>query len=248
MSVLNASIFGVIAALVVGGADYAMTTKKHVGEEYGLLDHIEFRMGVSGSGVAGALPHVPTGWDVRDAPPDDSMRITGLSVDPVKLAAVTALNDKIMAAIPGLQTENRLYKKGDAEIFLEISFVPANMKDSTANRAMAMIFSTVYDRAAEVAGQGDSALRLRKISGPDYGKAIGYFAGSDGQIFISAFSTASEADTLALLGAIDNGALQLLAINDPTIGKDAPAAAEAAPEKTKDCVQKGAAKFCSSTN
>lgn len=250
MSVLNAAVFGAIAAIVVGGADYALTMKKHVGQEYGLLDHIEFRMGgvMGGTGVAKAMPKVPSGWDMREATPEDSLRITGLPVDPARLAAVTTLNDKIMAAIPGLQTEDRLYKNGEAEIFLDISFVPANMKDSKATRAMALIFSMVYDQAVEVADQGDSASDLRKVSGPDYGKAIAYFAPSDGQIFISALSTASEADTLALLAGIDNGALQLLMINDPTIGMAAPAAAEAEPEEAKACVQKGAAKFCAANN
>ena len=58
MSILNAAAFGVVAALIVGGADYAIAMKKHAGQEYGLLDHIEFRMGavMTGSGVAKALP------------------------------------------------------------------------------------------------------------------------------------------------------------------------------------------------
>ena len=68
MSVLNAAIFGGVAALIVGGTDYAMAMKKHVGEDYSLLDHIEFRMGavMAGSGVAKALPPAPIGWAVRD--------------------------------------------------------------------------------------------------------------------------------------------------------------------------------------
>lgn len=250
MSVLNASIFGVIAALVVGGGDYAIAMKKHAGQEYSLLDHIEFRVGgiISGSGVAKALPRAPSGWDVRDATPEDSVRLTGLAMDPVKLAAINALNDKMIAAIPGLQTEDRLYKKGDAEIFLDISFVPANVKDSRPNRAMALIFAAAFDHGVKVTDQGDGTLDLRTVSGPDYGKAVAYFAPTDGQIFISALSTANEAETLALMAGIDNGALQLLQINDPTIGKEAPAVAAAEPEKVKACVKKGAAKFCSADN
>jgi hypothetical protein len=250
MSVSNAAVFGAIAAMVVGGADYALTMKKHEGQEYGLLDHIEFRMGgvMGGTGVAKAMPKVPSGWDMREATPEDSLRITGLPVDPTRLAAVTTLNDKIMAAIPGLQTEDRLYKNGEAEIFLDISFVPANVKDSKANRAMTLIFSAAYDQAVAVPDQGDSALDLRKVSGPDYGKATGYFAASDGQIFISALSTASDEDTLALMAGIDIGALQLMVTNDPTIGMETPAVAGAQPEEAKGCVQKGAAKFCSANN
>lgn len=45
MSVLNAAIFGSVAALIIGGADYAIAMKKHPGEAYSLLDHYEFRMG-----------------------------------------------------------------------------------------------------------------------------------------------------------------------------------------------------------
>ena len=159
MSVLNASVFGVVAALVVGGADYAMTIKKHVGQDYGLIDHIEFRLGsvMPGSGVAKALPPAPTGWDVRDASIEDSLRMTGQPVDAAKLASMTALNDKIIAAIPGLQTEDRVYQNGEAEVFLDISFVPANMKDSKASRAMAQVFSSVYDQAGQGADVGDGA-------------------------------------------------------------------------------------------
>lgn len=43
MSVLNATVFGAIAAVVVGGADYALTLKKQEGNAYSVLDHIEFR-------------------------------------------------------------------------------------------------------------------------------------------------------------------------------------------------------------
>lgn len=43
MSVVNASIFSVIAALAVGGTDYAMTAKKHDGQAYGVSDHVGFR-------------------------------------------------------------------------------------------------------------------------------------------------------------------------------------------------------------
>ena len=250
MSVLNASVFGVVAALVVGGADYAMTIKKHVGQDYGLIDHIEFRLGsvMPGSGVAKALPPAATGWDVRDASIEDSLRMTGQPVDAAKLASMTALNDKIIAAIPGLQTEDRVYQNGEAEVFLDISFVPANMKDSKASRAMAQVFSSVYDQAGQGADVGDGAHLFRKVIAPDAGKAVAYFAAPDGQIFISALSTASEEDTLALLADIDNGVLQLLVINDPTIGQKADVAAGEAPEKAAACVQKGAAKFCSADN
>lgn len=43
MSVLNATIFGAIAAVVVAGADYKLTQKKHEGAEYSPMDHIAFR-------------------------------------------------------------------------------------------------------------------------------------------------------------------------------------------------------------
>lgn len=250
MSVVNAAIFGVIAAFAVGGADYAMTMKKHVGEEYGLLDHLEFRFSrvMSGSGVATALPAAPTGWDVRDATIEDSLRITGLPVDPAKLATMTAMNEKLIAAIPGLQTEDRVYQKGDAKIFLDISFVPANMKDIKLVKAMSWTISMVDGNATDVSVQPDSAVAWRRYSGPDYGNAVMYYAVPDGQIFISALSTASEADTLSLLAGVDIAVLQMLVMEDRTIGKPAGVMAEDAPEKAAACEQKGAAKFCSATN
>ena len=245
MSILNAAAFGVVAALIVGGADYAIAMKKHAGQEYGLLDHIEFRMGavMFGSGVAKALPPAPTGWDVRDGEPEDSLRIRGRPVGPVMLAEM-AKSDGKFAALPGYQTENRLYQKGAVEIFLNISFVPADMKGNVQVKGLMQVFSMIYELAQDVPSQTESAFALRKLSGPEYGKVANYIARPDGQIFISALSTATEADTLALLSGIDNGALQTLVINDPTIGQ----AAETVPEKAVACVQKGAAKFCSANN
>ena len=250
MSILHASFFGVVAALVVGGADYAMTMNKQEGREYSLLDHIEFRMGdlMAGSGVAKALPRAPSGWDVRDASPEDSLRITGQPVDPATLAAIVALNDKMIAALPGLQTEDRVYRMGDAEVFLDISFVPSNMKDARAVKVISQMFSMIDGKATDVAMPHEGAVALRKFSGPEYGKATAYYAVPDGQIFISALSTATEEQTLTLLAGIDQGALQTLVMNDPTIGKAPDAVAEKEPEKAEACVQKGAAKFCSSNN
>ena len=254
MSVLNAAIFGGVAALIVGGTDYAMAMKKHVGEDYSLLDHIEFRMGavMTGSGVAKALPRAPVGWDVQDATPEDSLRIRGRSVNPAKLAEMAELDEKF-AALPGYQTESRLYQKGAAEILLNISFAPANMKGTVLVKSLMQVDSMIYELAKDVPGQTESAVALRKLSGPEYGKVANYIAPTDGQIFISALSTATEADTLALLAGIDSGALQTLVTNDPTIGQAADVAAgglpaKTAPEKAVACVQKGAAKFCSSTN
>ena len=245
MSILNAAAFGVVAALIVGGADYAIAMKKHAGQEYGLLDHIEFRTGavMFGSGVAKALPPAPTGWDVRDATPEDSLRIRGRSGNPTELAEMAELDEKF-AALTGYQTESRLYHKGAAEILLNISFVPADIKGEVLVKGLMQVFSMIYELAKDVPGQGESAVNLRKLVGPEYGKVANYIARPDGQIFISALSTATEADTLALLAEIDNGVLQLLVINDPTIGQ----VAEAVPEKAVACVQKGAAKFCSANN
>lgn len=250
MSVMNAAIFGVVAALIVGGTDYAMAMKKHGGESYSLLDHIEFRMGdvMSASGVAKTLPRAPKGWEVRDAVPEDSLRITGLPVDPVKLAATLALNDKMIAGIPGLQTKDRLYSMGGAEVFLDITFVPSTMKDAKLVKLISQMFYAIDGKATDVANQAEDAVALRKYNGPEFGKATVYYGQSDGQIFISALSTASDADTLALLAGIDESALQTMVTSDPTIGKEADAVAVGKPEKAVACVAKGAAKFCSANN
>ena len=250
MSAMNASIFGVVAALIVGGTDYAMAMKKHVGQEYGLSSHIAYRLSglLPGSGVAKALPPAPTGWAVRNGLPEDSLRITGKAFDPEKLATAVAIKEKMQAAMPGMQTEDRVYQKGDAEIFLNISFVPSNMMDSKEGRVTKAMFSSIYDTAQTVAESGDAALVFRKVLGPDTGHATAYVAPTDGQIFVSALSTANEKDTLALLAGIDHGVLQMLVINDPTIGKAPGAVGDDATAAAVTCVQKGAAKFCSAKN
>lgn len=66
MSALNASIFGVIAMVAVGGTDYAVTMKKHEGQAYSLPDHIGVRFnnamsafGLGSSAEAEEVPQVP---------------------------------------------------------------------------------------------------------------------------------------------------------------------------------------------
>jgi hypothetical protein len=43
MSVLNATIFGAVAAVLIAGADYKLTQKKHEGADYSVKDHLAFR-------------------------------------------------------------------------------------------------------------------------------------------------------------------------------------------------------------
>lgn len=89
---------------------------------------------------------------------------------------------------------------------------------------------------------------MRKLTAPEMGRAALYYGQIEGQVFISALSNATEAETLALMAGVDKGALRLLILNDPTMGQAPLAGAEAEPDKAKGCVQKGAAKFCSTTN
>lgn len=248
MSSLNASIFGVIAALAVGGTDYAIAMKKHQGTHYSLRDHIEFRFNaaMSGSKLAQALPRAPVGWDMRDGSTKDSFLVMDLPIDSARLGMMEAVESKMLADSPGLQMENRLYQKGDTSIYYDITFLPSTAKSDRAADVMAQMFSSLDRADAAPLNPDDGDFAVRKISTPEMGRAALYFGQIDGQIFISALSNATEAETLALMAGVDKGALRLLVLNDPTIGQAPIAAAE--PDKPAACVQKGAAKFCSSTN
>jgi hypothetical protein len=253
MSIRNALIFGVVAAAIIGGTDFAlaMKSKERAGETYSFIDHVNARLGgamdfMPGSKLAKALPEPPEGWTVRVGTNADSFLAMGLPVDPARLAAMDALEQKMIAGVPGMQMENRLYQNGDTVIYYGVNFLPANVKASRSARIVTQTFSMLDAQATGPINPDDGAYALKKFAGPEMGKAALYFTQIDGQLFISALSNAGDEATVALMAGVDKDALQTLIKDDPTIGQAA--SAEEEPVKAEGCVQKGAAKFCSSTN
>ncbi len=253
MSARNILIFGITAAAIIAGTDFAlaMKSKEKAGEVYSFTDHISARFGdamdfMPGSKLAKALPTPPQGWTVRVGANADSFLVMGQPVDPTKLAAMDALEQKMIAALPTMQVENRLYQNGETAIYYGVNFLPADVKDSNVARIVTQTFSMLEAQATGPINPDDGAYAMKKFAGPEMGKAALYFAQVDGQIFISALSNAGDEATLALMAGVNKEALQTLITEDPTIGQAA--VAEDKPEKSDGCVQKGAAKFCSSTN
>ena len=144
--------------------------------------------------------------------------------------------------------ENRLYQKDGTAIYYGITFLPGNAKTGLVSGVMARMFSGMDAKASAPLNPDDQDFAMRKFSAPELGRAAFYYAQIDGQVFISALSNATEAETLALMAGVDKGALRLLVQNDPTIGQVPLVGAGTELEKAKACVQKGAAKFCSATN
>lgn len=253
MSSLNAVIFGAIAVVVVAGTDFAMVTqaKAKAGESYGLMAHIDARLGdmldfMPGSKLAKALPTPREGWTVRVGTPQDSFLVTGLPIDPAQLAVMEAMEAKMVEAMPSMQMENRLYQNGDTAIYYGVSFLPASVKDAKVARVVTQMFSMFDSQATAVLNPVEGDYPLKKMTGPELGKAVLYYTQIDGQIFISALSNAGDEATLDLMTGVNKEALARLVAEDPTIGQET--VGDAAEEKSDGCVQKGAAKFCSANN
>jgi hypothetical protein len=254
MSAKNILIFGITAAAIIAGTDFAlaMKSKERAGQAYSFADHISARFGgamdfMPGTKLAKALPKPPEGWTVRVGTNADSFVVMGTPVDPTKLAAMDALEQKMIADIPTMQMENRLYENGDTAIYYGVNFLPANVKDSKVARIVTQTFSMLDVQATGPINPDDGAYAMKKFTAPEMGEAALYYTQIDGQLFISALSNAGDEATLALMAGVNKDALQTLVKEDPTIGQEA-VAEEEAPEKSDGCVQKGAAKFCSSTN
>jgi hypothetical protein len=254
MSTRNMLIFGITAAAIIAGTDFAlaMKSKDRAGEAYSFTDHISARFGgamdfMPGSKLAKALPGAPEGWTVRVGTNADSFVVMGQPIDATQLAAMDALEQKMIAAIPTMQMENRLYQNGDTAIYYGVNFLPANVKDSKAAYVVTQMFSMLDAQATGPINPDDGAFALKKFTAPEMGNAALYYTQIDAQLFISALSNAGDDATLALMAGLNKDALKTLVKEDPTIGQEA-VAAEEEPEKADGCVQKGAAKFCSSTN
>lgn len=253
MSRLNAVIFGAVAVVIVAGTDFAMLAqaKARAGESYGVMDHIDARLGgvmdfMPGSKLAKALPRPPEGWTVREGTPKDSFLVTELPIDPVQLAGMEAMEAKMIEALPDMQMENRLYQNGATAVYFGVSFLPANLKDAKVARVVTQIFSMFDSQASDVPNPLEGDNPIKKLTGPEMGKAALYYTQIDGQIFISALSSAGDEATLDLLAKVNKDALARLVAEDPTIGQAT--VGDDAEEKSADCVQKGAAKFCSTNN
>ena len=113
-------------------------------------------------------------------------------------------------------------------------------------RVVTQIFSMFDSQATDVLNPVEGDYPLKKMTGPEMGKAVLYYTQIDGQIFISALSNAGDEATLDLMTGVNKEALARLVAEDPTIGQET--IGDAAEEKSDGCVQKGAAKFCSANN
>jgi hypothetical protein len=246
-------LLGLVALLAVtlGGAlDYSLAAKA-AGPQYGAGDHLRARTAfvqklLPQGDLARALPAPPPGWTVREGRDDDSFTVSRLPVDPVQLEQSLALEAAMTASVKGVQVERRLYENGDQAIYLDVTFVPANAKATRGSQMMAFLFATLASQAAPPADTDSFA--PQRLSLPELGAANLYFAAVEGQIYVSALSSADEGVTLDLFHGLDRAALRQMLVEDPTIGKDPvvedPVATVEKPEKTAPCTSRGAAKFC----
>lgn len=240
-----------VMMVTLGGAlDYSLAAKT-AGPDYGFGAHLNVRTSfvqnlLPQSDLARALPAPPPGWTMRAGRVADSITIAGLPVDPADLEQAQALEAMLVETIPGLQVERRTYEKGAQTIALDVSFVPANARGTQGAQVMEMIFSTLATQAAPPAG--DDPFAPQHLTLAEFGAASLYFRVVEGQIFISALSSADEGTTRDLLHGLDRAALRQMIANDPTIGAEPvteePIAASEAPQKAPLCTTRGAAKFC----